>query len=88
MHSPKGPSFQVGVPALKLINQFLYLLPLGISVGGAGAVDYWQLQPLSGVLNEIFPTVEQGTDLGDHRPVQVGDGLESGQPSLEKQGHE
>ena len=35
----------------------------------------------------LLPTVEQGTYLGDARPVQIGDRLKAGQPPLKDQGH-
>ncbi len=88
LHGAEDPGLEPGVAALKLVDQLLDLLALGVAVGRAGVLHHREREAPGGVTDQILPAVEQGADLGDLGAVQPGDGLEAGQAALEDQGHE
>ena len=51
-------------------------------------MDHRQLEALGGLPDHGLADVEQGADLGDVHPVQVGHRVEAGQPPLVEQGQE
>ena len=88
LHGPEHPALEAGVLLVQRLDQLLDLLALGVAVRRAGVEHHGQMVALGGVAEHPLPAVEQGADLGNAGAVQVGHGLEAGQPPLVKQGEE
>ena len=88
LHGAEDTLLQAGVFVLQFRHQLLHLLALGVAVGGTGVKDHGKVVPLGGPPDHALPAVEEGPDLGDARPGQVGDGLEAAEAALVEEGEE
>ena len=78
----------VGIAPLQLMDQILHLLSAGGAVGRTGVVDHRQVEPLHRAADVILPAVQQRTDLGDARAVQIRHRLEAADAPLKQQIHQ
>ena len=88
LHGAEDPVLEVRVAALKLEDQFLDFLPLGVLVSGTAVFDDGQLHFFAEIISGALGDVEHGPDLDDPHPVEVGHRLEAGNAAFIQKAHD